>query len=297
MASLRGGPVSTLPVPGRSVPFDVDLGPDVDGNVVAVYSRCRVEPSRGGGFREVQTRLPAYGLGQGCDLFRYRLGEHAERRLRHLSDPGASEYLPSVWRDTVAFARREERGRGRPTPGRVLVRTLDGTGRTMRARGGKLHYDELSGDNLGPVAIELFGRRLAYVWDTIGQECRSPGVDFKYDPVTSELWLEDIGRLGTAKPQGVSRGCSTDPTVRLQSPSFAAGRLHYVARVRETQAGSGSELRSRLIRGGATTRMVAPPCLASMVVDARTLYASRRVPCPGLEDRRPPRYQVTRTAH
>ncbi|MCP9489308.1 MAG: type II toxin-antitoxin system YoeB family toxin [Solirubrobacteraceae bacterium MAG38_C4-C5] len=29
---------------GMGVPFDVDLGPGQDGEVVAVYSRCRTEP-------------------------------------------------------------------------------------------------------------------------------------------------------------------------------------------------------------------------------------------------------------
>src|SRR5919108_6024701 len=32
---------SAVPVKPRAVPFDVDLGPDRNGNTVAVYSRCR----------------------------------------------------------------------------------------------------------------------------------------------------------------------------------------------------------------------------------------------------------------
>src|SRR6185295_12203402 len=39
-----GGVTSRVPVRPRSVPFDVDLGPDVNGETVAAYSRCAREP-------------------------------------------------------------------------------------------------------------------------------------------------------------------------------------------------------------------------------------------------------------
>ena len=38
------GVTSRVPVRPRSVPFDADLGPDVNGETVAAYSRCAREP-------------------------------------------------------------------------------------------------------------------------------------------------------------------------------------------------------------------------------------------------------------
>ena len=40
------GVTSRVPVRPRSVPFDADLGPDVNGETVAAYSRCAREPRR-----------------------------------------------------------------------------------------------------------------------------------------------------------------------------------------------------------------------------------------------------------
>lgn len=45
LTALVGGQRQRLPIPPRTgVPFDVDLGPDGQGNVVAAYSRCAEEP-------------------------------------------------------------------------------------------------------------------------------------------------------------------------------------------------------------------------------------------------------------
>jgi hypothetical protein len=43
MARSAAG-VVRLPVRPRAVPFDVDLGPEANGGIVAVYSRCSTEP-------------------------------------------------------------------------------------------------------------------------------------------------------------------------------------------------------------------------------------------------------------
>src|SRR5687768_741346 len=44
LAQSFGGVTSRVPVRPRTVPFDADLGPDVNGETVAAYSRCAREP-------------------------------------------------------------------------------------------------------------------------------------------------------------------------------------------------------------------------------------------------------------
>ncbi|HUR85192.1 MAG TPA: hypothetical protein VMY78_07595 [Solirubrobacteraceae bacterium] len=68
-------------------PFDVSLGPDAAGRVVALYTRCRT-PTRG------------------CDVYRYDLRARRERRLSAISSPVFDEAWPAQWRGRVAFVRR-----------------------------------------------------------------------------------------------------------------------------------------------------------------------------------------------
>lgn len=98
-----GQAVRPVPVEPRTVPFDVDLWPGPDGAVVAAYSRCAREP---GPFED-------YTAGRGCDVFRYSFALGEEERLAGASTDQASEMLPSIWRDEVAFARVYEWREGR----------------------------------------------------------------------------------------------------------------------------------------------------------------------------------------
>ncbi len=68
---LRGpsGAVAPAPVPARAVPFDVELGPRAGGGLIAVYSRCRVEPRL-----DPRDMLPLPATGRGCRLYRYDIG-------------------------------------------------------------------------------------------------------------------------------------------------------------------------------------------------------------------------------
>lgn len=89
----RGG--VTAAARARSAPraFDVSLGPDTSGRVVALYTRCRVA-ARG--------RTPEHR----CDVYRYDLRSRAERKLASVSSPSFDEAWPAQWRDRIAFARR-----------------------------------------------------------------------------------------------------------------------------------------------------------------------------------------------
>ena len=97
------------------MPFDVDLGPDTEGRTVATYSRCRKEPPRRapitGNILAIQ--LYAWSKARGCDIYMFAFETGAEVRVRYASTRGASEFLPTVWTDRIAFARVFERRRGR----------------------------------------------------------------------------------------------------------------------------------------------------------------------------------------
>ena len=57
-------------------------------------------------------QMPDWPRGRGCDLYRFDFATGRETRIATANSPGASEFLPSVWKATVAFARVYERKRG-----------------------------------------------------------------------------------------------------------------------------------------------------------------------------------------
>jgi hypothetical protein len=144
----------------RSVPFDVDLGPDRRGDVVATYSRCKSEPRRGEG----SPPLPVWATGKGCDLFLYSLkrgSARVETKIRGASTDESSEFLPSIWRGQVAFSRVYERREGRRgTLPYLYVRELESSERSARQPGGARGQSGLP----GPTALDLYGRRLGFAW-------------------------------------------------------------------------------------------------------------------------------------
>jgi hypothetical protein len=89
----RGDRARRAPIAGATQPFDVSLGPDARGRVVALYTRCR---------RAATARRRATG----CDVYRYDVRSGRERKLTALSSPRMDEAWPVQWRDRVAFVRR-----------------------------------------------------------------------------------------------------------------------------------------------------------------------------------------------
>ena len=160
------GATTRLPVAPRSVPFDVDLGPDVDGKPVAAYSRCRRDPPPRSPPRGAIAQMPEWRLGRGCDIYLYSFEQGREVRVPHTSSRGGSEFLPTVWTDRIAFARRYERRQGRR--GRraylyarpnTLFADLGRSGHTRRLPAGP-------STGPGPTALDLATRRLAFGWDS-----------------------------------------------------------------------------------------------------------------------------------
>lgn len=79
-----GGAVKSAPLAPSTTPWDVSLGPDAAGNVVAVYRSCGAD---------------------GCDVRRLNVATGRDQSLRSVSSPRYDEATPAIWRSTVVFTR------------------------------------------------------------------------------------------------------------------------------------------------------------------------------------------------
>lgn len=116
-----------LPVAPSPTPFDVDLGRDREGGLVAVYSRCR-EPlsgDNGGNFAR-----------RACDVFRYDFTTARERKIDAVNSR-YDEYEPALWGSRIAFLRAYPPRSGRRwVLEQMYVRILRPGGRSRRLRSG-----------------------------------------------------------------------------------------------------------------------------------------------------------------
>ena len=107
-------PVQRVPVPPRSVLFDVDLEADAQGETIAAYSRChRDPPPRRPQIGNALAQMPEWSAARGCNLHQFNFTTGRETRIAGANAPDASQFLPTVWKTRVAFARVYERRRGR----------------------------------------------------------------------------------------------------------------------------------------------------------------------------------------
>jgi hypothetical protein len=115
LVRLVGSTPRDVPVRPKDGLFDPDVGTSRRGHEVIVYTRCA-------------------GLsGQGCDVWRYDDSNRRERKVPGASSERCSEFAPSVWLGTVAFARTgpgncpglyvARQGRVRRLEGRVPAQT------------------------------------------------------------------------------------------------------------------------------------------------------------------------------
>jgi hypothetical protein len=220
------GAPARVPVAPRGVPFDVTLGPGPDGGVVAAYSRCRQEPE----VRRSTRPLPAHATGRGCDLYAYDFRAGAERRLDGPSTGAASETMPAVWRDEVAFVRVFERRSGlRGRAPYIYVRSLEGGEPSRRQPGGARGSTGLP----GPLSLDLYGRRLSFPWiwerrDGGVSEMRMVTVDRTHRLVRSTGWRSSVARY--------------------MSPHTSHGRVFFGLQRSIERGGSSSSLGSELLR-------------------------------------------------
>lgn len=201
-----GGVTSAVPVARRSVPFDADLGPGPSGSVVAVYSRCTTEVTPGSGGASL------YGKGRGCDLYLYDFAAGSETRLTSANAPEASEFWPTIWKGTLAFARTYDNKRDFPY---IYTRPLAGSGRSIHQPGGPRSGCARCDDRLSrPIALDLYGKRLAFAWQYVGT---GEGLD-------TDIRMDTIG-AGHVRVSHQPGGGLTQ--VQPGWPAFENGRLYW----------------------------------------------------------------------
>lgn len=261
LTAYRDGQRTRLPVAPRDVPFDVDLGPDRDGGIVAAYSRCEQDPGQGGTpSTVVSLPQPAHTAGRGCDLYRFDFATGRESKIAGASTDQASEVLPSIWKDRIAFARVYERRPGdRGTYPYLYTRPLN-DGSSQRQPGGNRGTRGLP----GPTSLDLYGRHLSFVWNYATAEPQSGDV-----AGTSEVRLDTVDGGHRLLSQARFRGSEYASYV---TPQGADGRIYYgYQRVRSRGEQPPASLTALLLRYSISSRNRAtatpPNQLLSTAVD------------------------------
>lgn len=106
LVGWHDGAVVAIPAAPREQPFDLDVGTDSRGRVVATFSRCKRTPN-----------VDAYGhprpwTGSGCRIRILDLNTGRERAAHVSTARWSSDTTPSMWRGSIAFARRDTRHAG-----------------------------------------------------------------------------------------------------------------------------------------------------------------------------------------
>jgi hypothetical protein len=142
LVRLVGSAPRDLPVHPKDGLFDPDVGTSRRGHEVIVYTRCA-------------------GLsGQGCDVWQYDDGKRRERKVPGASSEHCSEFAPSVWIGTIAFARTG--------PGNCAGLYVVRRGRVHRLEGRV------------PSQTDVRGSRVAYLYTPAG------------DPATTSVRVRSI---------------------------------------------------------------------------------------------------------
>jgi hypothetical protein len=193
-----GDTVTAANVAPRSVPFDVDLGPDAHGRTVAVYSRCATEP----------TPIPTTGAiaypsrARGCRVYLYDPAAGTERRR-------ASGYLPAIWKGRIVLA-RGDRDAALYALASGRARRLDDGGRLFC----RTHNRECErGSAVRYTGVDLAGSRVA-----VARELEGIG-EF---PAT-QMVLTGRGR----RPVVVEARANGLSFRAMRFPTLDAGRLYY----------------------------------------------------------------------
>jgi hypothetical protein len=245
---------SAVPVARRTVPFDADLGPGPTGSTVAVYSRCTTEVTPSGSFGP-----SLYGKGRGCDLYLLDFASGRETKITSANAPDASEFWPTIWKGTLAFARTYDDKRDLPY---IYTRPLIGNARSTRQPGGPRSGCAKCDDRLSrPVALDLYGKRLAFAWQYIGT---GEGFD-------TDIRMDTIGG-GHVRVAHQSGGGLTQ--VEPAWPAFEAGRLYWAVGCFGDPGGCPGRygLRRYRISTGATERATGPPSVLSHDRDRGTTW-------------------------
>jgi len=195
-----GGADHVLPVAGRSVPFDVDLGPDASGHTVAVYSRCRRDRSAW----TLGASFASFAAPGGCALYRYDFATGREARIPRIVGSG-SFYLPTIWKNEIAYVRLGASGAPRlfMQPLRATrhhpIRAISLPGGSASATGGP-----------GPVSLDLRDGELAFAWHDVARTRYGSMFD-------STIYVDTVA----TKPRGaVTQAAEDTETAPASAPGF-----------------------------------------------------------------------------
>jgi hypothetical protein len=245
LMTQAAGSTSVVPVKPRGVPFDADLGPDEQGDTVAVYSRCGQEPAG--------RAIPQWRTGRGCDIFKFNFATGRETRVAAANGARSSEFLPTIWATRIAFARVYERRKGKAGDRAYLyARSVLGAGSSVRLEPGPrgigtiCRYPEGGGGptcvdsvEVGPTALDLRGRRVAFSWDARGE-----GI---CPATTASVWLDSVG----GSHRRVDRACTTNLQGRsVVAPTISAGQVFYARSLTGGDQGSAGSIRRYHIGSG-----------------------------------------------
>lgn len=271
--SRGAGRTERVPVRGRGRPFDADLGPDARGDTVAVYSRCRREPT----FENSQYELPSYTTGRGCDVYRYSFRTRRESLLRSISRRDASETQPSISGQRVAFVRVYERRRGiAGAIPQVYIQHLRTRRRTSIAGGTLGRYRRIDGDiegGPGPVGLELGPTILAFVWNSEPTSCES-GADSFLGLFRSEVWVASL----EGEQQLLEKACTGDEGRSFFSPAFDDGTLYYHRTRNQSDPATAEDVRRWNPASNQLETAQGPPGLIALAPLGATIFGSRYDP-------------------
>ena len=274
LTAWHGGRKLRLPVATRSIPFDVDAGPDERGRPVVLYSRCTSDttpalPYRSGQGFEGPAGIPRWSLSSGCTLRRLTLDGGRERTLRPPGAAGASDTTPTQWRGQIAFARlRTHRSvmqlmRWSPASGRLTQLPHGSVPRNcpFRSCAGARYSGEVQQMDLGP-------RNLAFLWRVAAPGVIGAGAGWElraYDLRTRRRSLfafgYESGACGAAHPVSPNAGAS----VLFDDVTYACDVPHTFLSSGNTQTGLAGRIETtprlawQLARDGDTIYTIRGP--------------------------------------
>ena len=191
--------VRRLPVRTRPIPFDVDIGPTSSGGILAVYSRCDIDQAWD------EHQMPDYRSGKRCDIYKLDLATGKEERFTKINSSDGSEYWPSYWKGTVAFARAYESDSANPNLYSKVVSSSEPSQKEkIGPRGSR---------SSTPLHIELYGSRIAFAW-ALRDQNETPAYEIRVDTIGGSSTKLDSASAGGP--------------IALGWPSFDDGRLYWV---------------------------------------------------------------------
>jgi len=269
-----GGKVARVAT--RSVPFDVDLGPDASGRTVAVYSRCASDPNANFGAGAMS--YPD-GYAQGCRVFLYDPAVDRERPVAN-----ASGFMPAIWRDTVVYAVGSATGALYARVGGRTVRLNDG-GRSFCRVNGRCE----AGTSVSYSGVDIEGTRVA-----VAREVGGIG-----EAGGTQMVLTGIGRrpkVVEARENGISY-------LAMRFPSLRSGSLYYAETCAGDPGGCSQTFRRYSSSGVESVASSPSSYLTGFAQDGANAYFVRapedhwdkdfRRVCPCRLDVTVPRYRAT----